>query len=179
MGRISVVDKRNATGRAKKLLDAVNKEFGMTPNMFKAMALFPGGLDAFLYFKRSLSTGVLSEKLRIQIALAIAEVNQSQYCLSYNTSLAKVAGLSDCEIADGRKGTARETRSSAVLRFAKSVANSSGHVTNDELDSIRKAVLTDTEIIEIVSNVALNLFANYVNSIVQTPLGFRKVSSMV
>ncbi len=46
MPRIKPIDPDNAQGRAKLLLDGVQKSFGMTPNLMRTLANSPAALEA-------------------------------------------------------------------------------------------------------------------------------------
>jgi hypothetical protein len=46
MSRIPAVDRASADPKSKPLLDAVNKAFGVTPNLFRVTAQSPAALEA-------------------------------------------------------------------------------------------------------------------------------------
>jgi alkylhydroperoxidase family enzyme len=68
-----------ATGAAKTLLDAVQKKIGFVPNLMRTLAVSPATLDAYLSFGDRLGKGVLSPKLREQLAATVAYSNSCQY----------------------------------------------------------------------------------------------------
>ena len=65
MPRIQPIDIDQAEGKAKTLLEGVNKAMGMTPNLIKTLAHSPAALEAFLGFGKALGGGGLSSKLRV------------------------------------------------------------------------------------------------------------------
>jgi uncharacterized peroxidase-related enzyme len=113
-----------------------------------------------------------------RIALAIAEFNACDYCLSAHTYLGKnVAKLDDSEIAANRNGSSNDARADAAVRFARKVAQLRGQVSDDDVRSIRAAGYTDGEIVEIVQHVALNTWTNYVNNVARTEIDFPVVTA--
>lgn len=176
MARLIAVDPAKATGKAKELLDVVKAKIGMTPNMMRTMANSPAVLEGYLGFSAALAGGSLNPKLREQIALAVAESNSCEYCLSAHTAIGKMVGLGEIEITESRKAASNDPRVNAALKFARIVVARRGEVTDDDLGYIRQAGYSDGEIAEIIANVVLNIFTNYFNHIAQTEVDFPKVT---
>ena len=151
MQRITAINPAEATGKTKKLLDGVQAKLGMTPNLMKTLASAPAALEAYLSFGGALGTGTLDAKFREQIAIAVAQANSCEYCLSAHTTIGKMVGLTSEELTSSRESDA-------------------------DLASVRKAGYTDGEITEIVANVAVNIFTNYFNHVAQTEVDFPRVS---
>ena len=172
MSRIPAVDPTMATGKAKELLDAVNKAFGVTPNLFRVLAQSPAALEGLLGLNGALGHGKLGPKVREAIALAVAEANSCNYCLSAHTALGKGAGLADLDIAQARDGKASDSKTDAIVRFARSLVAKRGNASDAELAQLRKAGLADGEIVEIVAVVVVNIFTNYINHVAATDIDF-------
>src|SRR5262245_37036890 len=175
MSRIKTVDPTNATGKAKELLDAVQSQLGVTPNMMRAMANSPAVLQAYLGFNAALAEGALDGKVREQIALAVAEANTCSYCLSAHTVLGKGAGLSEDDISKSRNAEASDPKVTAALKFAKLLVSKRGEVSDADFAQLTKAGLSAGESAEVIANVVLNIFANYFNLAAQTEIDFPKV----
>ncbi|MEW6296885.1 MAG: hypothetical protein AB1671_03990 [Thermodesulfobacteriota bacterium] len=80
MARISFVEKGQARGYAKKALDLVEHDFGMIPNIFKAMAHSPGLLGVVHSFLRALQEHTqLDPKLRELAYLKTSPLNHCAY----------------------------------------------------------------------------------------------------
>ena len=163
----------NATeGKVKTSLDAVKASLGMVPNLFRVLAHSPAALDGFLSFNGALGGGSLDSKLRERIALAVAEENSCEYCLSAHTLLGKGAGLDDSEIGAARDGRSADSRSAEALRFAVKVVRSRGRADSGDIKRLRDGGFSDGQIVEIVANVVANIFTNYVNHIAVTAIDF-------
>lgn len=172
MPRIEPVSLDSATGKSKELLDGVQKKLGMVPNIMRTFAQSPALLQAYLGFSGGLSHGVLSAKLREQIALAVSEQNGCGYCVAAHTAIGKAVGLSPQEASDARRGASPDGTTEAALHFAVRIVETRGWVTDDDLSGVRQAGYTDAQIVEIVGNAALSLFTNYFNHVVDTDADF-------
>ena len=129
---------------AQPLLQAVKKQLGVVPNMFRAIANSPAALEGYLGLNGALAKGSLEAATRERIALAIAEVNGCNYCASAHTYLGKsLAKLSEDEIAANRDGASTDVKANAAVGFAVRLVRSRGHVSEADLKAVRDAGYTD------------------------------------
>jgi uncharacterized peroxidase-related enzyme len=177
MPRLNAVDPARTTGKVKDLLAAVKAQLGLTPNMMRTMASSPAVLEGYLSFGAALAGGAFPARLREQIALAVAEANACDYCLSAHSALGRLAGLKDEDIASSREGAATDPKTQAALRFAVAVVAGKGDVNDDEFARARGAGLSDGEIAEILAHVAINMFTNYFNKAAGTAIDFPRVEA--
>jgi uncharacterized peroxidase-related enzyme len=177
MSRIPPVDRHTTNDSVRKTFDAVEKQLGIVPNMMRTMAQSPSVLDAYLGFGATLRHGRLPGRLHEQIALAVAETNSCDYCLSAHTALGHGAGLSTVELAAAREARASDPKAFAALQFARAVVERRGDVRDQDLASVRAAGYTDGEIAEIIAHVALNVFTNYFNRTAHTEIDFPLVTA--
>jgi uncharacterized peroxidase-related enzyme len=172
MSRIPAVDPTTTEAKARELLAGVQKSLGATPNLYRVVAQSPSALEGVLGLTGALARGRLRAPLREQIALAVAEANGCDYCLSAHTALGRVVRLSDPDLALARQGRASVPRDEAALRFALRVVERRGRVDDADLAEVRRAGFDDGEIVEIVANVVLNVFTNYLNQVAETEVDF-------
>jgi AhpD family alkylhydroperoxidase len=107
MSRITVVDPASARAEAKPLLDAIQSSLGMVPNSVRVLANAPAALEGFLGLYVIAGKGALDPMTRERIALAVAEANACQYCVSAHSAIGRQAGLDDAEINAARRRTPR------------------------------------------------------------------------
>lgn len=158
---------------ARPLLEAVRKQIGSVPNLFRLTATSPAALEGYLGLNGALAKGALDAATRERIALAVAQINGCGYCLAAHTYIGKnVARLSDSEIAANRAGTSADTRAEAAVHFAVKIATERGAVSEADLAAVRGAGYGDAEIVEIVAHVALNTLTNYINEVFKTDVDF-------
>jgi uncharacterized peroxidase-related enzyme len=163
---------------SRPLLEAVEKQLGVVPNMFRLVANSPAALQGYLGLSNALNKGTLPAATRERIALAVAEINGCNYCLSAHTYLGKnLAKLDDAEISANRNGASTDPKADAAVRFAVKVARTRGHVSDDDVRAVRSAGYDDAQVIEIVLHVALNTWTNYINVVAGTDIDFPVVNA--
>jgi uncharacterized peroxidase-related enzyme len=178
MERITPVNPQAVLGRAKELLDAVKAKLGLVPNMTRSMAVSPPVLEAYLGFIGALGHGVLPARVREQLALNIGEANDCDYCVSAHCVLGKGAGLNDQDILASRQGASTDPKEDVLLRFARTVLEKRGVVTEADIAAVREAGYGDAEIAEVVAHVGLNVFTNYFNHVAGTVIDFPKAPAL-
>lgn len=177
MSRLTTVNRENAGPGVRQQFDAVQKQLGLVPNMVRTMAQSSVVLEGYLALSGALGRGLLHAQLQERIALAIAEANGCDYCLSAHSLLGRGAGLTDDQVDASRDGHASDAASSAALQFALAVLRHRGGVSDDHLARVRAAGFSDGEIAEIVAQVSLNVFTNYFNRVAETEIDFPKVTT--
>ena len=175
MSRIPAIDHETAPANVKPLLDGVKKGLGVTPNLFRVAAQSPAALEAMVGFFGAVSKGRFDARTREAIALAVSEANGCDYCLSAHSALGKQAGLDQRAIDSARLGVADEPRRAALLALARATLQHRGRV-GSALDDARRAGLSDSEAVELVANVALTVFTNYLNELAETDIDFPVVN---
>ncbi len=176
MARLDVIDPKTASGEAKELLDAVQSGLGMVPNFIRVLANSPAALSAFLGLHGIAGAGTLDPKTRERIALAVAEQNACQYCVSAHTAIGRKAGLDVEEILANRQGRSSDSKAAAAITFAGLLVENMGEVSTAEFETVRAAGHDDAEIIEIIAHVAMNIFTNLIGKATQVEIDFPEVA---
>jgi uncharacterized peroxidase-related enzyme len=167
-----------APAASQPLLQAVKKQLGIAPNLFRLVANSPAALEGYVSLSGALGKGELAAATRERIALAVAEINGCDYCLSAHTYLGRnVAKLDDAEIMANRNGSSNDIKAKAAVKFAAKVTQLRGHVTGEDFSAVKAAGYTDAQIIEIVQHVALNTWTNYINTVGETEIDFPVVKA--
>ena len=179
MSRIAIPATIEASPEASQpLLQAVQKQLGVVPNLFRLIGTNPAVLEGHLSLAGALAKGALSLATRERIALAIAQFNSCNYCLSAHSYIAKnMAKLEESEITANRKGASSDPKAEAAIGFALEVADKRGQVSDQALEAVRNAGHSEAEIIEIVIHVALNIWTNYIYGVVHTDIDFPLVQA--
>jgi len=163
----------DAPAASRPLLEAVKKQLGVAPNLFRLVANSPAALEGYLGLSGALGKGALPAATRERIALTVAEINGCSYCLSAHTYLGKnLAKLDDAEIKANRSGASNDPKADAAVRFAAKVVRERGHVSEDDVRAVKFAGYDDAQLIEIVLHVALNTWTNYINEVTKTDVDF-------
>ncbi|NPD69901.1 carboxymuconolactone decarboxylase family protein [Lichenicola cladoniae] len=172
MPRLSIPALDDVPDASKPILDAVHKQLGVIPNMYRLIAQSPATLQGFASNSAALSKA-LDVKTRERIALAVAQINGCDYCLSAHTYLGlNLARISPEEITLNRRGESGDAKANAAVSFAGKVVRERGHITAADVKAVRDAGFSDGQIVEILAVTAENIFTNLLNIVAETEIDF-------
>jgi uncharacterized peroxidase-related enzyme len=164
MTNFSPVEPDAATGKAAELLAQVRKSMGQTPNMTKAMANSPALLQSYLALSHAVAGGTLPPAVRERLAIATAQLNGCEYCLSAHTFVgATIAKVDADELDRARRGESDDPHVAALLNLSNDIAENAGDVDEVDIKAALEAGVTEEEIGELIANLALNTMTNYFN----------------
>lgn len=177
MSRIPIPSAEETPVASLPILDAVEKKLGKVPNSFRTLALAPAALAGLIELGGALGKA-LDVRTRARIALAVAQVNGCNYCLSAHSFIGlNLAKLPPEEIALARRGRSSEPEADAAVHLAARIAVERGHVTDEDLARAHAAGLSNAQIIEIVGLVAENFFSNLLNNVARPEIDFPVVGA--
>lgn len=176
MSRINVVNHATANAEQKDLLDAIQTQLGMVPNFLKVFANSPVALRAFLGLHGVANDGSLDPQTRERIALALAQQNTCEYCLSAHTAIGAKAGLNRAEIQANREGSSQDAKAAVAVKLAKSLAEHKGEISTAEILEARNAGYSDADIVEIITHVGMNMLTNILGKASRVEIDFPKVA---
>jgi len=179
MQNIPQLDTTSAPAKTQDLLNAVKKQMGGVPNIIATMAQSSAALGGYLGLAGALAAGSLSSAHREQISLAVAGANACDYCASVHTVLGKGTGLSSDEMAKNLYGKSSDAKTGALLTFAREFVRLRGRTSDAQLAALSAAGFDHEAVVEIVANIALNIFTNYFNHISGTEIDFPLVNSQI
>ena len=172
MSRLALPAGDEVPEASKPILDAVNKQLGLVPNMFRLIASSPATLQGFTANNGALGK-TLDVKTRERIALAVAQANGCDYCLSAHSYIAlNLAKLSPEEVALNRDGRSGDAKADAAVGFATKLVRERGHVTDADVTGIRDAGFSDSQIVELIAVTAENIVTNLLNIVAATAIDF-------
>lgn len=178
MTRLKALRPEEATGKTKELFNGVQSKLGMVPNMMRTMGNSSAVLEGYLQLSGALGHGTIGAKTGELIALAVAESNACDYCLSAHSFIGeKLVGIDTASLAAAREGNSSNTKTDAALKFAQALVAKRGSVTDSDVNTVKAAGYTDGEVGEIVAHVALNILTNYLNKTAQTEIDFPEVNA--
>lgn len=172
MSRLTPIQTNGATSELKRSLKNSRLKLDEAPRFLQVMANSPASLRAYIQADAALVRGQLTPRQRQQVALAVAEINGSSYSLSAHYDAGKGLGLTQEEMQLARNATAADPKADTMLRFTRSVVLQRGDISDEDFQALGKAGFTDAQIIEIVANIALNIFSNYFSSVAKTEVDF-------
>jgi len=172
MSRINEVKPEQAQKEVKDIYKSLEQKMGRVPNIFLNMGNSAAVLKGYLGLSDAVGQTSLPPKLREEIALIVSQANNCRYCLSAHSAIAKGLGVPDQEVLLARQGQAKDPKTQAILKFAKSVVENRGNVSNQDVASLKAAGVTDQQVVEIILIIALNMFTNYFNHITDPKIDF-------
>ena len=179
MARIAPIAPEQAQGEVKDIYANIEKNLGKVPNIFQYMGNSAAMLQSFFNVTEALNHSSLSPKLRSLIALAVAQANECNYCLSAHATIASSQGLKSNEIINARKGESQDAKTNAILHFTKLVVEKRGKVSDQDVKALKAAGVDDRALVEIILTINLNMLTNYFNHIVDTPVDFAAAPELV
>jgi uncharacterized peroxidase-related enzyme len=175
MARINIVTPESANPEQKALYEAIQAQLGMVPNFLKVFANSPVALKAFLGLHGIAGDGSLDPQTRERIALALAQQNSCEYCLSAHTAIGRKAGLGGAEIEANRSGNSQDAKAAVSVRFARSLVAHMGEITTAELLEMRDAGYSESDIVEVITHVGMNILTNLIGKAARVDIDFPKV----
>jgi uncharacterized peroxidase-related enzyme len=155
--RIPLLERDQVSPEIAAVYDALLKQRGVVPNMFKALAHTPAvalGVAGFL--KSLLGDSALPGWYKELIATRLSVLHNSQYAVSAHALSAKQKGATEEQIAAAKSDITRGPFNEAEkLGFVCAEhLHRSGRDLDDDLFAKLKTVYTDAQIIELVATAA-------------------------
>ncbi|MBH0777762.1 carboxymuconolactone decarboxylase family protein [Nocardia bovistercoris] len=175
MSLVPLVERETAPAAVADLFETIHAAFGTVPAMFRAVANSPAALASMWASFSAFGGGELGPALSEQIAVAVADRNSCEYCLAAHTALGRKAGVSGAAMLAAQEGRSEDPRTEALLGFALKLVDQRGHVTPTDVEALRAQGYGDAQIVEVIGQVALNLFTNYINVALAVPVDFLPV----
>ncbi|WP_026551204.1 carboxymuconolactone decarboxylase family protein [Arthrobacter sp. H20] len=180
MTRITVHTPETAPGESRNELGALDQKFGKVLNIHGAMAHSPVVLQSYVALQQVIGDyGTFDARTREAIALVVGNVDECTYCQSAHTMGATSAGLSlDQTIAIRQGEIDFDDKLATLLELTRQATANKGAVKDADWESALEAGWTDVELTELSTHVALNLFTNYFNHLVETDLDIPAAPSL-
>lgn len=178
MARLTALNPDETTGKAKELFTAIHNQLGMVPNMMKTMGNSPALLEGSLSLSKALSGGALGNRTSTLISLVVAETNACNYCLSAHSYVgANLQKIDAATLQAARKGTSQDAKTDSILKFARTLVNNRGQVSDEDVQGLKSSGVSEEEIAEIIGHVGMNILTNYFNNTVKTEIDFPVIKS--
>ena len=167
---VDLVPIDRATGARKALYDQIERVrgSGRVSNLFKAYAAFPELAQAnFQRLMVLLTKGNLSVKFKEAVMTALAEVNKCDYCVSFHATALRNAGASDDEVkaalAFDPDRIGLTDKEKALFDFALKSNGDPHSMLPADIEAVRKAGATDSDLVETLETVNTGNSFNLIN----------------
>jgi uncharacterized peroxidase-related enzyme len=174
MSRLAVPSLQSATSATAEIYSQIKKAIGSVPNTYAAIGAHgPVALKAMLAADGVLASGTLTKRDQETIKLVVSGVAGCDYCEAAHSLLGKLAGLKPDELKKIRVGESTgDTKRDALVRFVRSLAKTSGTVSDQDFAAIKATAYTDAQMVDISLAFATTIFTNVFNRINDTEIDF-------
>ena len=173
---IALLSATEASPATRALYQSIQEGIGRIPNVYKVYGHSAAALKSNLALEDLLSQGELSPVDVEIIALVVGEWNNCAYCLAAHTALGKQHGLTEEQIINVRRGVSTKGKEQALINFTKAVLAAKGDVSAPAIAAFTQEGFTVGAVIEVVAQIAKNVFSNYTNRLAATPIDFPKTA---
>lgn len=172
MTRVPVHTVDTAPEPSRDALKALEAKHGKVLNIHGAMAHAPAVLNAYAALQAVIADhGSFDPATREAIALVVGNVDACTYCQSAHTLSARKAGLNLEQTVAIRDGSYDDDpKLAALLRLVRESAANVGAVKEDTWNAALETGWSDAQLTETSVHIALNLFTNHFNHLVDTDL---------
>ena len=164
MHSIQPIRYEHVTGSTRELLAAMLPGVNTQSNLILTMAHSGCALDAYASLRQAVGKGMLGPRLREQLALAISQAQTCEYGLAVHAELARRLGFTEDEIVMSREARSRDRTVEAALTFARDLVEGG----DPPVAELRQSGYEDEAILELITVITLERFANDVALIAQT-----------
>lgn len=140
MAKIPYVEKENAPDDIKPIYENLEKQFGLVPNVLKAMANSPELFKGFMPFLgAALGQSQVSSDLKELAIVTTTKLCGCSYCTAHHTAAGKRAGLSEDKInaTPEYNSPVFSEKEKAVVRYASELTKNVA-ASDEVLDELRK-----------------------------------------
>src|SRR5262245_59944715 len=146
MMRYEVHTHATAPERSRPLLEALQRNLGMVPNLATSMAESPGLLEGFLRLREIFYNGTFTSAEVQVTALTNAFENGCTYCMAFHSVLALESGVSAETVGALRAGRAPvEPRLAALSAFSRKLVVERGAVARGDVEAFVRAGFTKAQ----------------------------------
>lgn len=151
-----------APDESKPILEAIEKKFGQSMNIFSTLAHQPDVLGGMTQINDGLEND-LPAKYRELAYYKASQLNSCDYCSHYHRQAAKKAGLSDEQLDSMNviSGDLFDEKERAVLKYAEQLTTKA-NVDSSVVKEL-KLFLNEKQLVTLAAAVALANFTNRIN----------------
>jgi AhpD family alkylhydroperoxidase len=132
-------------------------------SMVRTMATSPAVLAGYLDLSRAMKRSKLPREIAERISLAIQQRLGCAMCLAAHTAEAEAAGVPADEIAAAREGGSNDPRINAIVELAVRAHEAPSSIDSATVDAVRGHGFSDTQILDVVGLVSLNILTGTFN----------------
>ena len=134
--------------KTQQILERLEGSVGASSNFLRTLCHSPAAL-ASLASQLDAAAGMrLLPRTQEAIALRVAELNGSDYCVAAHTAASRQLGVDATSVSQYRRGISDDPKEHALLALTTKVVIERGHHCGFAVAAARKAGVTDADIVE-------------------------------
>ena len=154
-------------------LAATEKAMGVVPNMYARMANSPGLLATYLdgYDRFRKESGFAPAEQEV-VFLTISRHFECEYCMAAHGTIADTRSKVPTEVTDALRDDRpiEDPRLAAVAAMTRSLLETRGRPSEDDVERFRAAGFTDRQVLELVLAISVKILSNWSNHLFDTPV---------
>lgn len=160
-----------APSGAAEVLQGVQEKMGFVPNLFAHLAESPTATKAYAQLSELLGQSSLSPQ-QLQIALLTTSVeNRCRFCVAAHTAGGTKAKVAPETLEAIRSETEPDdAKDAALVQFVRRVVRDRGWVPESQVKEFVDAGYSETQVLDVITAVALKTLSNYSNHITNPAL---------
>lgn len=152
-------------------LETTQKNMGMVPNMYRAMANFPALLDTYQHGYQQIRENSGFSAIEQEILfLSISRENGCRYCVAAHSfiadSMSKMPRVVTDAIRDGEP--IPDAKLEALRRLTQKMVASRGNPATEDAEAFLNAGYSEEQILGIILAIGVKVFSNYTNHLFDT-----------
>jgi len=169
MFRISSITEAAAKGNVKKVYDELKDSLGIVPNVFKALSLWPEGLELYVAMVKGtmFADTKLTRAVKEMIASTVSRINQCDYCVGHHKNFMTQYGISSTvseQVVNDPQSAEISPAEKKLLAYVEKVTRHAYKVTDADVEGLKEIGWSHEQILEatLVTSLfnAINRFAD-------------------
>lgn len=153
---------KTAPREAQPLIEAVEKKYGMVPNLIGIMAEAPSVLKGYLDLSAAIAQGTLSPLEQQVVQITVIRLNECNYCKAAHSKIADMSGLPMDIVRNIVQGkTLTDKKHEALRQFTITVWEKRGKANQADLNTFMEAGYSRAQALEVIANIARKMLSNY------------------
>ncbi len=177
MNKITPPTRDQVSPENQAIFDNLQNKLGMIPNLYATLALSENALTSYLALQNSKST--ITGKAREVVNLVVSQANHCEYCLAAHTVIGKMAGFTDAQILEIRRGTISfDTKLNALAQLTRNIVIERGQADPMLLEAFFMAGWDQENLVDMIVTIGDKIITNYLHATTQVPVDFPMIENV-
>jgi AhpD family alkylhydroperoxidase len=161
----------SAPQASQPALAALQRAFGMIPNLAAAMSTSPVLIDSFVGLFQKIHGGSFTEQQIQVLLLTNAVTNDCPWAAAFHTALALKEGVDSVDVQAIREANSpRDTKHAALSTLARTLIENRGRLSEQSVSDFLAAGFERAHLLEAITVVAASSMTNYAANVANPPL---------